>query len=99
MRWKDDIQLSILACENQKTKAELTEEEFLSKFRKEDKLYPVISLVFYYGLTPWDASVDLYGMFMQNNLFEKSELLKKYVSNYRLNLIDAGNIENIQKFH
>ena len=76
----------------------LTEEEFLSKFRKEDKICPVISLVLYYGLAPWDASVDLYGMFMQNDLFEKSEILKKYVSNYRLNLIDAGNIENIQKF-
>lgn len=76
MRWKKEIQLSILACENQKTKAELTEEEFLSKFRKEDKICPAISLVFYYGLAPWDASVDLYGMFMQNNLFEKSEILK-----------------------
>ena len=70
----------------------------MSKFRKEDKIYPVISLVFYYGLTPWDASVDLHGMFMQSDLFEKSEILKKYVPNYRLNLIDANNIENIQKF-
>ena len=128
MRWKDDIQLSILACENQnkvhyampvrmmlydsltytdqirqmwvnhESDIVVTEEEFLSKFRKEDKIYPVISLVFYYGLTPWDASVDLHEMFEKSNLGEKSQILKKYVPNYRLNLIDAGNIENIQKF-
>lgn len=76
----------------------VTEEEFLSKFRKEDKIYPVISLVFYYGLTPWDASVDLHEMFEKSNLDEKSQILKKYVPNYCLNLIDANNIENIQKF-
>lgn len=128
MRWKKEIQLSILACENQnkvhyampvrmmlydsltytdqirqiwenqEPKAKLTEEEFLSKFRKEDKLYPVISLVFYYGLAPWDASTDLHGMFQQSDLFKNAEILKKYMPNYTLNLIDAGNVENLQKF-
>lgn len=128
MRWKKDIQLSILACENQskihyampvrmmlydsltytdqirqlwgnrESDAELTEEEFLSKFRKEDKIYPVISLVFYYGLTPWDAGTDLHGMFQQSELYKNAGILKKYVPNYTLNLIDAGNVENLQKF-
>lgn len=37
--------------------------EYLSRFRKEDKLVPVITIVFYYGTAEWDASTDLYGMF------------------------------------
>lgn len=75
-----------------------TEEEFLSQFRKEDKIYPVISLVFYYGLNPWDASRDLYGMFHQEQEIRNSEIWKQYVPNYKLNLIDAGDVEDVEKF-
>lgn len=86
MRWRQGVELSILACENQDKvhyampvrimlydslayvdqirhlwnnrdiKEELTGEEYLSRFRKEDKICPVISLVFYYGTTDWDGS-------------------------------------------
>ncbi len=128
MRWKQGVDLSILACENQKKvhyampvrmmlydgltytdqicqiwknrepDTHVTEEEYLSNFRKEDKIYPVISLVFYYGLKEWDGSRDLHGMFHQNGLFGREEILKKYVPNYPLNLIDAGNVEDIEKF-
>lgn len=76
----------------------VTEEEFLSKFRKDDKIYPVISLVFYYGLSPWDASTDLYGMFEQENRIRSHDLWKMYLPNYKLNLIDAGNVEKAEKF-
>jgi len=41
---------------------EMTNDEFLSKFCKDDKIYPVITLVFYFGEKEWDASLDLYGM-------------------------------------
>lgn len=55
-------------------------------------------MVFYYGLTPWDASTDMHGMFQHSDLFKNAEILKKYVLNYTLNLIDASNVENLQKF-
>ena len=76
----------------------ITEEEFLSKFCKKDKIYPVISLVFYYGLNPWDGSTDLYGMFQQENEIRNSEIWKQYLPNYKMNLIDAGNVEAVEKF-
>lgn len=128
MRWKQNAELTLLACENQKkihyampvrmmiydglsyadqirqiwknheSDKKMTEEEFLSKFRKEDKIYPVISLVFYYGLNPWDASEDLYAMFLQENEIRNSEIWKQYLPNYKLNLVDAGNVQSVEKF-
>ena len=41
----------------------LTAGEYLSRFRKKDRLIPIISLVFYYGSELWDGPVDLYDMF------------------------------------
>ena len=41
----------------------LTAGEYLSRFRRTDRLTPIISLVFYYGSEPWDGPVDLYDMF------------------------------------
>ncbi|MEO2239520.1 hypothetical protein ABE547_09940 [Dorea sp. YH-dor226] len=72
--------------------------EFLSKFRKGDKLMPVITLVFYYADKPWDGSTDLYGMLQWSKDEKENIVLKKYVQNYRINLIDAGNIKNLERF-
>ena len=38
----------------------VTGAEFLSQFRKADKLVPVITLVFYYHPDAWDGSLDLH---------------------------------------
>ena len=46
----------------------ITSDEFLSGMKKDDKLCPVSTLVFYYGDKPWDGSVDLHG------LLKKSEI-------------------------
>ena len=77
----------------------LTPEEFLSKFQKDDKLMPVITIIFYYGLKRWDASKDLYEMLDVNDYLKESETFKKYVSNYSINLIDAGHMENLENLH
>ena len=74
----------------------VTREEFLSKFLKTDKIYPVITLVLYYGTEKWDASTDLYGMFPKEL---RSPALEPYVSNYRINLVEAGNVKQLEKFH
>lgn len=73
----------------------LAQEEFLSHFRKEDRIVPVITLVFYYDVKKWDGNIDLYEMF---GLREKKALLQKYIPNYYINLVDAGNMENIDCF-
>jgi len=71
--------------------------EYLSHFRKDDKLVPVISAVFYYGLDAWDGSTDLYGMFRNHSLFNE-EVLQQYIPNYKLNLFDVNNIQSVDCF-
>ena len=82
--WKDDVKV--------------TPEEYLSKFCKEDKLFPVITVVMYYGLEKWDGSQDLYGMFQLNERLQSNETFQQYIANYKINLIDVGNLEAIERF-
>ena len=72
--------------------------EFLSKFKKDDRLSPIVTIVLYYGLEEWDASVDLYGMLDVNEELKESEAFKGMVPNYRINLIDVGRIGEVEKF-
>ena len=72
--------------------------EFLSKFRKDDRLITVLTLVFYYDVDQWDGSKDLYGMLQWSEDEKKNAVLKEYVPNYRINLIDAGNLEHLERF-
>lgn len=67
----------------------MTDAEFLSQFRKEDKLVPIITLVFYYGADEWDGSIHLHQML---DVAEMDEELLKYIPNYHINLItpDGG---------
>ena len=111
MCWKGEMDLMILACENQDkihyampvrtmiydglsymqqmklmwdlrdTDKKITEEEFLSRFHKSDKLCPVITLVFYFGEDEWDASSDLYGMFDIEEILRNNDNLKEYIEN------------------
>ena len=127
MRWKQGMNLVIMACENQEKvhyampvrtmlydslsyvdqikkkwtmteKSHYTSEEFLSKFQKGDLIYPVITIVLYYGLTEWDASEDLYGMFQIDEMFRENKVLQQYISNYKINLLNVGKIEHLENF-
>ena len=130
MKWRQGIELVMLACENQekihyampvrnmlydsltyttqiqrlheennKENVKLTRDEFLSKFCKNDKIFPVITVVMYYGEKPWDASTDLYGVFHEETLFRENEILQQYIPNYKINLIEPGNMNNTEVFH
>ena len=48
---------------------------------------------FYYDMKEWDAAIDLYDMMGIKAEVEKYPLLKQYISNYHINLIDAERIE------
>ena len=74
----------------------LTAEEYLSGFRKDDVIYPVITLVFYYNEKKWDGAVDLYEMFAGGEDPMIKDALRRYIPNYRMNLIDAGHMEEAQ---
>ena len=76
----------------------LTKAEYLSRCRKDTKILPVFTLVFYYAEAPWDGTLDLYGMFPEHFLGEERSILEKYVPNYHINLVDAARIENPEQF-
>ena len=61
-------------------------------------MIPIISLVFYYGSEPWDGPVDLYDMFQLEGTREENEILEKYLPNYKINLVDAERVEDVEKF-
>jgi hypothetical protein len=61
----------------------LSGDEFLSHMKKNDRFVPVITLVLYYGETPWDAAVSLHG------ILDIPEDLKPYVNDYQMLLVEA----------
>lgn len=83
------------------TALRLTEEEYLSRFCKDDKLYPVITLVFYYDTKKWDGAADLYDLFQIDQELGQSKrnVFQKYLPNYHINLVDAGDIHDTKLFH
>ena len=75
--------------------------EFLSHFRKKDSIVPVITLVFYCG-DEWDGSLDLHSMFKgskkRKNFGCDTELIEKYVPNYKINLINPIKMKDLSVF-
>ena len=76
----------------------LSGEEYLSHFGKEDRLFPVLTLVLYYGTGEWDASQDLHEMFQIAEDEKEKRALEKYIPNYRINLIDMEREEHTERF-
>lgn len=62
----------------------LTSAEFISGLKRNDKLYPVTTVVFYHGMEPYDGCVNLHDML---DFKEKNEIFKQYVSDYQINLV------------
>ncbi len=67
--------------------------EFLSGFRKEDKLTPVITLTLYWGADKWDAPRTLHEM-----MNDKYKAVLKYVDDYHLHLIIPNEITDFSRF-
>lgn len=72
---------------------DLNDDEYLSKFAKKDMLTPIITVVIYFGEKAWDGPRTLYDM------MDMDERLKPYIFNYKLNLIDYHDYENMEIFH
>lgn len=78
-----------IAAKNRKEKEYSTTDEFLSALKKDDRLHPVISLCIYYGEKEWDGPFNLLDMLVI------PEYLKLLVSDYRMNLIQVRQSENL----
>ena len=62
--------------------------EFLSGFRKEDRLLPVVTLVIYFGTSEWDGPTSLHEM-----LRPVDRNLLRLIPDYHLNLIAPSRME------
>lgn len=66
----------------------MTEDEFLSKMRKEDRLHPIISIVLYYSEKSWDGPTCLKDM-----IVEMPEEMERIFSDYKMNLVQIRESE------
>lgn len=70
--------------------------QFLSGLRKDDRLFPVVTVIFYYGEKEWDGQKDLHGLLgIDRNVYQ---LLKEYVPNYKINLIEPRKLWDLSCF-
>ena len=75
----------------------VNENEFFSRFRKKDRLCPVITIIFYYGEDKWDGAVQLYELFGVKDE-ALVHMLENYVSNYKMNLVEVNRVEDVMKY-
>lgn len=86
--YKNDME-SDLYSEDGTLKIKLTSEEFLSGFRKTDKLIPIITAVVYVGADPWDGPKSLYDMMEISD-----KRLIPFLNDYKLNLLSAADMDD-----
>ena len=69
--------------------------EYLYGFRKEDRLYPVITFVLYSGEEPWDAARSLHEIL---DFTDVPESLKDMTPDYKINVIEIRKFEHTEVF-
>ena len=85
-----------ITTDGDEVRIKLTREEFLSGFRKTDKLIPIVSAVIYLGSEKWDGPTTLHEM-----LNTKNERILKHIPNHFINLFSPADFrdEDFQKFN
>ena len=85
-------QVKALSKRNRREKRLRRGAEFLSGIKKEDRLIPVLSLVFYYGEDQdWDGALSLHDML---EFPEELKAYQKYFSDYRINLVSSRTVDS-----
>ena len=85
-----------LYAEDGVLKIKLTSEEFLSGFRKTDKLIPIVSAVIYVGSESWDGPKSLMEM-----MDIQDKRILPFLNDYKLNIISAADMpeDAFDRFH
>lgn len=86
---KENSKDAELLFEKGELKIKLTQEEFLSGFRKGDRLIPIVTAVIYFGPDEWDAPLSIHSMF---DVSDKRIL--RVIPDYFINLIAPANIND-----
>ena len=84
-------QVKKTAKRHRKNHDKLTPAEFLSGFRKDDKLTPVITITLYWGADKWDGPRTLHDM-----LEHSDEALIKFIPDYHINLVVPEEIDDFK---
>ena len=79
-----------------KQKKDVSGNEFLSMFGKEDYLIPTITIIFYTGREQWDGARDLNELFNEN---EYTDIVLPYMVTAPLNLISIYDMKDTSKYH
>lgn len=82
-------QVKNLEKKNLESEKVLKDGAFLSNITKEDRISPVMTIVLYCGDKEWDGSKSLYEFFEVEQDTEEMELIRKYVPDYPINLIQS----------
>lgn len=67
---------------------------FLSGMNKSDKIHPIITLIFYYGESPWNGPITLSDM-----MTDIPDELRPFFSDYKINLIQILDSEHYQFYN
>ena len=86
------IRKRILSMKNKKG---LRPGEYLYGFKKNSRLFPVMTFVIYYGEEEWDGARDLHSLLRLTDIPEK---LQKLLSNHSVNLIEVRKLEDTSVF-
>lgn len=71
--------------------------EYLYKFRKEDRLLPVVTLVVYWGEGKWEGAESLHEMIDFGDTPEGKEL-KKLIPEYPMHFLDLSDFQHYEYF-
>lgn len=72
-----------------------TPEELLSRFTKEDRLKPVVTLVVYYGAQPWDGAKELHDLL---DISAEMEPYRDLIENYKIHVMEINKMDNFDEF-
>lgn len=90
LQWKD------LERKHKREKQTWSNEgEFLSKFRENDRLKPILTIVIYFGKKDWDGAKSLKQI---EELDDCPLHIQKKIQDYSINLIEVRNFSDVDKF-
>ena len=95
-----DMPLRVIGYDGSSYRDEMNQDEIVidegtgKKHKIRHKRYPVVTIVLYFGKTPWKKPLSLY------DVLEIPADLKPFVSDYKINLIDVPRLtgEHVEKF-
>ena len=95
-----DMPLRIIGYDGSSYRDEMNQDEIVideitgKKHKIRHARYPVVTIVLYFGKTPWKKPLSLY------DVLKISDELKPFVNDYKINLIDVPRLtgEQVEKF-